>query len=119
MGNADAHVGKQGGRKDVVVVEAGAVGGGGAGGLKATAGRATEERAEDRRLEGVDRLMAEAAAQVVLLGNGVVGLDVVVPEVLVEGQVGGVVVGRGSGDVLGGVQVFLGIASEGIQTLEH
>src|SRR3984885_10592378 len=63
--------------------------------------------------------MAEPAAQVVLPGNGVVGLDVVVPRVLMEGQVGGVVVGRGSGDVLGGVQVFLGIASERIQILEH
>src|ERR1700722_15019505 len=120
MGNTDAPLGEQGGREEVVVVAAGAVGCRGTGGLKAAAARrATEERTEDRRLEGVDRLMAEAAAQVVLLGNGVVGLDVVVPSVLVEGQVGGVVVGRGSGNVLGGVQVFLGIASEGIQTLEH
>src|SRR5271170_3727523 len=102
MGNANAPFGEQGGGEDVLVVAAGTVGVLDTGGLKATAARrATEEGAEDRRLEGIDLLMAEAAAQMVLLGNGVVGLDVVAPRVLVEGQVGREVVGRGSGDVLG------------------
>src|SRR5277367_6182337 len=106
MGNADAPLGEQGGREHVVVVEAGAVGCRGTGSLKATAARrATEEGAEDRCLEGVDLLMAEAAAQVVLLGNGVVGFDVVAVRVLMEGQVGREVIGRGSGDVLGGGEV--------------
>src|ERR1700674_1930242 len=120
MGNADAPLGEQGGREDVVVVAARAVGCRSTGSLKATAARgAAEERAEDRRLVGVDQLMAEAAAQVVFFGNGVVGLDIVAQHVLVEGQVGGEVVGRGSGDVLGGRQVGLWVASECIQLLEH
>src|SRR5277367_4206622 len=106
MGNADAPLGEQGGREHVVVVEAGAVGCRGTGSLKATAARrATEEGAKDRRLEGVDLLMAEAAAQVVLLGNGVVRLDVVAPRVLVKGQIGLEVVRRGSGEVLGGGKI--------------
>src|ERR1700678_993845 len=119
MGNADAPLGEQGGREDVVVVAARAVGCRSTGSLKATAARgAAQERAEDRRLVGVDQLMAEAAAQVVLLGNGVVRLDVVAPHVLVEGQVGREVVRRGSGNVLGGSEVG-GVASEPIQLLEH
>ena len=120
MGNADAPFGEQGGREDVVVVAARAVGCRGTGSLKATAARgAAEEGTEDRRLVGVDQLMAEAAAQVVLLGNGVVRLDVVAPHVLVEGQVGREVVRRGPGDVLGGGEVGLGVASERIQLREH
>ena len=110
VGNTDAPLGKQGGRENVVVVAAGAVGCRGTSGLKATAARrATEERTEERRLVGIGRLMAEAAAQMVLLGNGVVGLDVVAPHVLVEGQVGREVVRRGSRDVVRVSQVILGV----------
>src|SRR5271156_2420989 len=120
MGYTNAPLGEQGGGEDVLVVAAGTVGCRDTGGLKATAARrATEEGAEDRCLEGVDLLMAEAAAQVVLLGNGVVGFDVVAVRVLMEGQVGREVIGRGSGDVLGGGKVGRGIASERIQPLEH
>ena len=61
MGNADAPLGEQCGREDVVIVEAGAVGCRGTAGLEATAARrATEEGAKYRRLVRIDRLMAEA-----------------------------------------------------------
>ena len=67
MGQADARFGKQGGREDVVVVEAGAVGRCDTGGFKSAASGAAQERAEERRLVGGRVLMAEAPAQVVLL----------------------------------------------------
>src|SRR5580698_2119364 len=63
--------------------------------------------------------MTEPAADVVFLGEGVVGLDVVADEVFVKGRILREVVGRGSGNILRRSQVRLGISCKGIQLLEN
>jgi len=113
VGYADADLGEEGGGEDMVVVEAGAVGGCFACGFEAAASRAAEEGAKERGLIGGGGLMAEAAAEMILLGDGVVGLDVVADGVFAEGRVLREVVGGFAGDIGGGGEIGGGVAGKG------
>ncbi len=119
VGDSDPGLGDELWRKDVVVVEAGAVGGGCSGSLKPAARRTAEEGAKERRLVGVGRLVAEASAQVVFRRDLVVRLDVVAPRILVEREVRRKVVGGSSGKVLGVGQILLRVAGQRVDILQN
>ncbi len=118
VGYAYAGLGKEGGREDMIVVDAGGVGGGDAGSFKSTAGGTAEKCAIGRGLEGIHVLVAEAIAEVAFLGDGVVGLDVVTGEVLVEAEVFRQVVGNSTGQVCGGGEVNRRVASDRVDILK-
>ena len=65
VGYADANLGQEPGRENMVVVAASAVGRLGSGSLEAAALRTAEEVAESRRLVGVGLLPTVAAIEVV------------------------------------------------------
>ena len=87
MGQAGARFGNQGGRKGMVVIEAGAIGCRDSGRFKSTASGPPEERTKERRLVRGCVLMAETAAQMILVRHRVIRLDVVAGGVFTERQV--------------------------------
>ena len=119
MGQTDTRLGEQGRREDVIVVDAGAIGCRSSGGFKASVCGATKERAEERRLECVDVLMAETAAQVVLLSDRVVRLDVVADGIFVERKVLRKIVARCAGDVRRRRKILRGIPCQRVQVLQN
>ncbi len=103
MCNAKTDLGEELGREYVIVVAAGAVSGLVSGSLKAAALRTAEEGSESRRLEGVEALPANAAAQVILFSGRVIALDIEACGLLAERQIGCVIIRR-AGQRLGGIQ---------------
>ena len=119
MGHAKTRFSEQGGREDVIVVRACAICRCGSGRFKATVCGASEERTEQRRLVSVDVLMAETAAQVILLSDRVIRLDVVAGGVFVERKVLRKIIAECAGDVCCRRKILCGISRQGIQVLQN
>ena len=118
MGQTDAHFGKQGWREYMIVVETGAVGRCDSGRFKTSVCRPTKERAEEWRLVRGRILVAETAAQVVLLSHRVVRLNVVADGIFAEREIRRKIVGRCACSVRSRREICFGISGEGVQILQ-
>ena len=78
---------------------------------------APEERAKERRLIGIRRLMAEPAAEVALLRKRVVGLDIVADRVFAEWRILRKVVGSPACNIGSRREVRLGASCKAVQLL--